>query len=854
MAPGTLFFRWLLHLYPAAFREEYGDEMTWALSERLRHEPAWHAWPRAVVDLLASATREHVDVTVRDVRVALRGLRRVPTLAAVIVTALALGIGANTAVFAVVRQVLWAPLPYASPERLAVVLQGGRGPIAPATLAELRSGIPAFSDVAGAELWGPTWTGAAHPERLRGMRVSANMWSLLGVPAAIGRTPGEAEARVLVLSDRFWRERFAGDRAVLGRTLVLEGEQYTVVGVMPPDFEFSPFWAKADAWGGLDLAARRDDRRGASLRAFARLRDGASLSVARQQVDALVARLVQQHPTDYRQLSLGTSGLQDRVTGDVAPLLWTLLVAVGCVLLVTCVNVASLLLARAMQRQHEMSVRTALGGRGAMITRQLLTESLVLAGLGALAGLGLAAWLVSIAPTLSRLGLPRLEAVALDWRVVVFAIVTSLATGVLFGLAPVWSIHRGLRLGTRGSTDGRGARRMRGAFVVAQVVIALVLVVAAGLLVRSFARLTRVDPGFDPAGTVAIEISTMSAPAWRSTRGEFFRLVAERMRAMPGVSAAAVVNHPPLAGDAWGIGAAIEGRDGQPPVRAIWRVSGPGFPETLRIPVRDGRTFTDRDVAGAPLVVLVNDRFVREYLPPGPAVGRRLNLADDDEPAEWRTIVGVIADVKQQEWAAPVDPEVHVPLAQSVEYTTSDRPHFAAMTLVARGSDPAGLASAVGDAIWSIDADLALGKPVLLADVMEAQIWRPRFASLLVSGFGLLALLLASTGIYGLVAHDATRRAREIGIRLALGSPVRAVRAMIIGRGMRLVAAGVLAGIAAAWVATRQMSYVLFEVPPGDVTVFVTAAALFLLVGAAASGVPAWRATRRDAVHALRGE
>ena len=855
MASRIFLYRWLLHLYPAAFREEYGDEMAWALAERLRHEPAWRVWPRAVADLAVSAAREHLDVTVRDVRVAVRGLLRVPALAGVIVLALAVGIGANTAVFTVVRQVLWEPLPYASPEQLNVVLQGGRGPIAPATLASLRQDVPAFADVAGAELWGPTWTGAAHPERLPGMRVTPNMWSLLGVPAALGRTPADGEPSVLVLSHRFWRERFAGDTGVLGRTLVLGGEAHTVIGVMPPGFEFSPFWAQADAWGVLDLTTRRDDRRGASLRAFARLRDGTPLDVARQQVKALQTRLVRQHPTDYRQLVLDTSALQERATGDVAPLLWTLLIAVGCVLLVTCVNVASLLLARAMQRQQEMSVRAALGGRGAMITRQLLTESLLLAGGGAVAGLGLAAWLVSIAPTLSRLGLPRLESVSLEWPMVAVSAASSLATGLLFGLAPAWSIRRGLRLGTRGSTAARGARRLRAAFVVAEVVIALVLVVAAGLLVRSFVRLARVDPGFDPAGTVAIDVSTMSAARWRTNRDQLFRLVVERARAVPGVSAAGVINHAPLTGDAWGTGAIVEGREHQPPVRAIWRVSGPGLLETLRVPLRDGRAFTDRDEAGSPPVVLVNERFVREYLPPGPAIGRRLTLADEGAPPQWRTIVGVLADVKQQEWAVPAEPELHVPLTQSVEFTTSDRPHFGAMTLVARASgDTARAAAALREAIWTIDADLALSRPVLLEDAIDAQIWRPRFASLIVSGFGLLAVLLAATGIYGLVAYDTSRRAREIGIRLALGSPVRAVRAMIVGRGLRLVVTGILGGVAIAWVATRRMAYVLFDVPPGDPAVFATAAVIFLIVGVAASVVPAWRATRREAVHALRGE
>jgi putative ABC transport system permease protein len=854
MTAATRCFRALLHAYPAAFREEYGDEMTWAFAERHAAEGAWRVWPATVLEVFSTAVREHLDVTRRDVRVAIRGLSRTPALTLVILLALAIGVGANTTVYTVVRQVLWAPLPYAEADRLAVVLEGGRGPLPPAIVADLREQVPAFEDVAAAELWGPTWTGGPHPERLPAMRVTPNLFALLGVPAAVGRTPTSGDARGVVISHRFWQERFGAARDVIGRELLLEGVPHPVLGVMPPAFAFSPFWARAEVWGPLDLAPRRDDRGGASLRTFARLRRGASMTTAQQQVAALDARLRAIHPVAHRDVHLQAQSLHAKVTGDVRPLLWTLLLAAACVLLVTCVNVASLLLARAVQRQPEMAVRVALGGRSPAISRQLLTESLLLATLGAAAGLALACWLVSLVPGLTRLGLPRIEDVSVDWRMATVAIALGMLTGLAFGLAPVWTTRRNLRLGPRGASESGRARRMRAGFVVGEVTLAVVLVVTAGLLVRSFQRLSTTDPGFQPEGLLAIEVSAHAAPAWRTNRGVLFEQVVERTRAVPGVTSAAVINHVPLAGDAWGMRPLIEGAPADARARAVWRVTGPGYPATAGIRLTDGRDFTPQDGEGAPLVVMVNDAFARQYLH-GVALGKRLSFTDEGEAATWRTVVGVVGDVRQQEWAAAPEPEVYVPLAQTPEYLNAPKAHFSAMTLVARTTgDPGTLAAAIRNGIWGVDADLALGKPITLADEAARQLWRPQFASMLVSGFGVLALLLAATGLYGLVAHDAGQRTREIGIRLALGAPLRAVIASVLGRGLGLVAAGLAFGVVTAVVATSRLRQLLFDLPPHDPLVFTSTVAIFLLVGVAASAVPAWRASRIDAARAVRNE
>ena len=854
MTLATRCFRALLHVYPAAFREEYGDEMAWAFAERGATERAWRLWPSTIVEILSTAAREHLDVTRRDVRVALRGFSRTPALTLVILLALAIGVGANTTVYTIVRQVLWAPLPYANADRLAVVLQDGRGPVAPAIVADLREQVPAFADVAAAELWGPTWTGGAHPERLPAMRVTPNLFALLGVPAQSGRTLAAGDERGVVISHRFWQERFGGARDVIGRELLLEGVSHPVLGVMPPTFAFSPFWARAEVWGPLDLSSKRDDRVSASLRTFVRLRPGVSIAAAQEQVAALDTRLRAVHPVAHRDVHLQAQPLHAKVTGDVQPLLWTLLLAAACVLLVTCVNVASLLLARAVQRQPEMAVRVALGGRSPAISRQLLTESFLLAATGAAAGLALACWLVSLVPSLTRLGLPRIEDVSVDWRMAVVAIALSALTGLAFGLAPVWTTRRNLRMGPRGASESRSARRMRGVFVIGEVTVAVLLVVTAGLLVRSFQRLSNADPGFRPQGLVAIEVSAHASPTWRANRGVLFEQIVDRTRAVAGVTSAAVINHVPLAGDAWGSRPLIEGAPTDARAHAVWRVTGPGYPATAGIHISDGRDFTRQDGAGAPLVVMVNDAFSRQYLD-GDALGKRLSFTDDDEVAVWRTVVGVVGNVRQQEWAAPAEPEVYVPLAQTPDYIDSPKPHFASMTLVARTTgDPRLLAASIQDAMWTIDADLALGKPIALSDAAARQLWRPRFASLLVSGFGVLALLLAATGVYGLVAHDASRRTREIGIRLALGAPLHGVMTSVLGRGLGLVAGGLALGVGTALLAASRLRQLLFDLPPHDPLVFTSTVLIFLLVGVAASAVPAWHASRVDAARAVRSE
>lgn len=847
-------YRWLLRLYPAAFRDEYGEEMTWAFAEQLRRDGPWRAWPRAAADALRTAVRTQADVTSRDVRVAVRSLVLAPALASVAILVLAFGIGASTAVSTITRQVLWTPLPYAASEQLGVVLQEGRFPVSPAQVSAVAAGTSSFARVEVAESWGPVWTGGDHPQHLRALRVSPSLFATLGVPARFGRTfTSTGDDRSVVVSHGFWQTHLAGAPDVLGHELVLDQAAYTIVGVMPPTFVFSPFWAEGELFVPLDLPSRGDST-AQSLRAFVRLQSDATWARAQAELAAVTSRLREQNPEAHRDLALRVTPLQEQVTGDIRPLLLMLLAAVGCALLVTCVNVASLLLVRATQRESEMAVRTAIGAGTSALTRQLLTEGLVLAGVGTLLGLVVARWLVSSAATLTLRGVPRLDVVAIDTGTLTAAAALGLLCGVIFSLAPAWSLRRRLAMGTRGTLEAAGAGAMRRVFVVAQVALALLLVVGAGLVARGFVRLTRVAPGFDVERVLSMQVSAVASSRWRENRGALFTQLRERLARVPGIVSTGVVNHLPLAGDAWGAGLWIEGREATGRVRAVYRVAEPGYLETMRMTLVTGRDISPQDTMEAPAVALVNAAFAREYLNDA-ALGRRLSMTGDNEPRAWLTIVGIVGDVKQQEWSAPVEPEIYLPLQQSPAFTSGRGPALSGMTLVARTEgDPLALAEAAQRAVWEVDGELAVSNVLSLEQAMSTQLARPRVASVLMVGFGVAALLLAATGIYGVVAFDARRRTREIGLRLALGARRSSVVGLVLSRGLVLVGTGLVIGLVAAVFAMRLLSQALYDVSVRDPLVFGLSTVLFLVVGVAACLSPAVRAARLDPVDALRRE
>jgi putative ABC transport system permease protein len=800
---------------------------------------------------------------VQDLRFAVRGLRRTPGFTAAAVATLALGIGVTTAIFSVVNALLLRPLPYREPDRIVTALHGGNAPVAPADFLDWRAQSRSYQHAAAAQFWGPTLTARGAPEVIApAMQVTADLFAVLGVEPLLGRTfragddrPGAAPA--VVLSHRLWRQRFAADPHLVGQTLTLDGRGYTVIGVMPRAFEFAPFWVrKAELWTPLDLTSRAQDRRGESLRLFGRLAPGVSRDQAQAETDAIWRRLQARYPADTRA-DVVLTPVHDKAVGKIRQPLLVLLAAVGFVLFIACANVANLLLARSAGRRREIGIRTSLGARPARLVRQLLTESLVLALAGGAVGVLLAHGGVAALVALGPRDLPRLETVAVDGTALAVTLLVSLLTGVGFGLAPALQLARGtlsgaLRDGGRGATEGRG----RGVLVVCQVALALVLLTGAGLMIRSFQRLRAVDPGFRVAHLLSVEVPRPPRdPLAPLTPGEqvdeaerrrgFARELLARIRALPGVEAASAVNHVPISGDVWMTALFVEGAPAPAPgaePHAVYRVSAPGYVQAAGLTLLRGRDFTDTDGPGAPGVALINEALARALWPHQDPLGQRIRLRDSGPNP--RQIVGVVKDARQREWAATPVPELYLPYLQNPS---------SGLTLVLRtAGEPQALAPAVQRAIAAVDPRLPLARPQVMDQVVAEALGQPRFNLLLLNAFAALALVLAAIGIYGVIAYGVSRRTREIGIRLALGSTSGQVLRLVMGRGLRLTAVGVVLGLGTALVTTRTMAALLFEVNATDGATFAAVAAAVVAVALLATFLPARRATAIDPATALR--
>ena len=634
-----------------------------------------------------------VENFVQDLRYGARALARTPGFTALAVITLALGIGANTAIFSVVNSVLLNPLAYHDPERLVTLLHSGLDPVAPANFEDWRDQSRCFERMGAAEYWTPNLTGTDAPEHINGLRLTQSIFPLLGVAPLMGRTftanedqPG-AEHEV-VLSYRLWQRRFNSDSQVLGKQIVLNGQGYTVIGVMPAGFQFAPFWAtRAELWAPLALGVRAAARESNSLRVFARMKPGVTLRQVRAEIAGLTARLEQQYPGTNRDVVV--TPLKQNVVGDVEAPLLLVLCGVGFVLLIACANVAHMLLARTADRQREIAVRTALGaGRGRVVT-QFLTENLLLATLGAGSGLLLALWGVKALVALSPAAIPRLDTVSVDQHAILFLLAVTVITAALFGLAPAMQATAGnlsgaLKEGGRGGSDGVRRNRLRGFLVASEFALAFVLLIGAGLMIRSFFALQAVDPGFNPHHVLSMVVSVAgSQEAAPERRENFYRELMTKVRNVPGVESVGGINHLPLAGDIWGFPFAIEGRPKPKPGGApigIYRVVMPGYFETMRLPIERGRTITAADDMRAPRVIVVNQRAAAKYWPGEDAVGKRISLDDKT----WLTIVGVTANARQRDWAAPVSPELYVPALQNTDFLTNPGTHMSYVTLVLR--------------------------------------------------------------------------------------------------------------------------------------------------------------------------
>jgi predicted permease len=803
----------------------------------------------------------------QDVRYGLRLLRRSPGFSAVAILTLALGIGASTAVLSVVDAILLQPLGYADPGRLVVLLHDEDGPVAPANYLDWKARTRSFESMGAAEYWTPNLTSGAFPEKAWAIRMTPEILPMLGVRPLAGRffLPEEAASgrdHVVVIGEGIWRQRFGADPGILGRPIRLDGEPYTVVGVMPASFQFAPFWAtEARMWAPLDLSARASNREAQSLRVFARLRPGVSIAAARQEVAAVTGALEREFPGTNRDVQV--IGLRDKVVGDVRPALWVLLGAVGLVLLIACANVASMLLSRASARQKEIALRAALGASRGRTIRQLLTESLVLAAAGGLAGAALGAWALRFLLALAPPSIPRLQDVHLDPQVLVATFAISLATGVVFGLAPalqasVVGPRDALQEGSGGGASREGGR-LRLAFVAGEMAIAIVLLVGAGLMLRSFLALQAVDPGFNPRGVVTMEVSVagtrQAAPARRAA---LYRELVERLAAAPGVVAAGAINHIPIAGDIWGYPYAVEGRPkpgpGESPM-ATYRAVLPGYFAAMRIPILRGRDVAWTDDLGAPGVVVVNEHLARRVWPGEDPIGRRITLDDVGPNASWLTVVGVVKNAVRGDWAAPPEDEIYLSVLQNRTLLESPQPMAAYITLVARSAgDPAALTPSLVATVRAVDPTLPVSEVRTMSHIVELANGRARFQALLLAIFAGAAALLAAVGIYGVMSYAVSRRTREIGVRMALGAAPGSVLRLVVAQGMAVALAGTGAGLLAALGLSRLMEGLLFGVGSTDPATYAGVAGLLLVIALLASYLPARRAARIDPTSALRSE
>ena len=792
---------------------------------------------------------------VNDLRFAARTLRRSPGFALVAVLTLAVGIGATTAIFSVLHAVVLRPLPFPEPERLAwlseVTPSGEDFSTSEPTFLDFRERARSFSRLAALTDRPVTLRGEREPQRLRGVAVTPDFFAALGVAPVLGRgfLPEEEapDAAAAVLSHALWTSRFGADPRVVGRSLDLGGEAVPVVGVMPEGF-VSP--GDAEIWLPLAPSAGAD-RGDHALSMVGRLAPGVSAEAAATEMRAIAARLGERYPESNGGWSVRLAPLRERmIGGELTRTMWVLMGAVGLLLLLMCANLANLLLARGVSRRREMGLRAALGAGRGRLAGQLLAESLLLAGAGGAAGLLVAAWGVPLLKLLLPPSTPRLAGIGVNGTVLSFALAASAGCALLFGLFPALQasssdVRTALREGSRGSAAA--GRRVRDALVVGEVALAMTLLVAAALLAGSFLRLRAVDTGFAEEEVLAVPL-TLPGPQFeeRGEMGRFLSAVEARLREIPGVASVGATNVAPLGGGGTVVNLSVEGRPsgpGETPF-ARWRSVTPGFFGAAGVSLLRGRLLDPTDYApDAPAAIVVTQAFARRLFPGEDPVGRRVAMGVNG--TNWRTVVGVVGDVRDTRLAEAPQPLFFLPEVGGWPWMT---------LLVRTSSDPAALAPAVRRAIWSLDPALAIPTVEPISAARREAVAGPRLNLLLMAAFAAVALLLAGLGVYGIMSHSVLQRTREIGIRIALGArPWRMLR-MVLGRGVRLVAAGVALGAAAALVFARLLAALLFETPPSDPATLAGTAALLAAVGLASAWVPARRAARADPMEALRHE
>lgn len=806
-----------------------------------------------------------MDFFCQDLKYGVRLLLKSPHFTVVTILTIALGVGANTAIFSVVNGVLLRPLPYDNPEQLVRVWgtseRAGtlRGNISEMDFLDFRAQNQVFEDI-GAFNWtggGATLSGPDGPERLRLVFVSSSFFPLLGVEPQLGRTflPEEDQPgneRVTVLSHGLWARRFGSDPEVVGRTLVLNGIEYTVVGVTPQDFvhpEPAP-GQEPELWIPLAIDVGLQNRGGRYLRSIARLKEGVSLRRAQEQMNDLTETLERQYPDSNRGRGVQLEALHQAIVGDVRTALLLLMAAVGLVLLIACANVANLFLSKTASRQREMAIRSAVGADRSRLVRQVLTESVLVSLLGGAVGVFLALGATDALMSLAAGSIPLNESSGLDIRVLTFTLALSVTAGLLFGSAPALAVSRArlsesLKEAATSVSAASRQNRARSLLVVLEIVLSVVLVVGAGLLIKSFSRLGRVDTGFRTEKLITMSLSLPPARYEEPARqAMFYRRFLERLHSVPGVESAAVINYPPLARGHSCDAFSLDDRPPFPPGAvpcAEYRRISPGYFRTLGVPLLQGRVFEEGDDKGAPPVAIIDETLARRFWREGDALGRRVTSHRVS-----REVVGIVGSVRH------FGPEHEAP--QSLYVPQMQDPVGWQTLVIWTATEPSSLLRSVRSEVGAMDPEL----PVFGIQTMDGLLYRsvaqPRFRTLLLGNFAAAALILAAVGVYGVVSYTVGQRSHEIGIRMALGAQRADIISMITGRGMLLALIGLAVGIPAAFVATRTISSLLFDVSRADTAIYFAVAAVLSLTALVACYVPAHRASKTDPLTALRYE
>lgn len=790
-----------------------------------------------------------METIIKDMRYGIRVLARNPAFTVVVLIVLALGIGANAAIFSVVNAVLLRPLPYKNADRLVMIN------VSMPDYRDIKESNQVFEDIAvyASNLYNlPSDQDA---EQIRGAIVSPSFFSLLSQPA-IGRTFTEEDdrARLAVISYSLWQKQFGGVQDILGKTVHLSGNAHTIIGVMPREFQFPSTDFKVWVTMGSALSQRPEQAENRTLRIFRALgllKSGIIIEQAQSEMDAISEKLQQQFPNTNAGVNIRLTALNERLLGDVRPALLIILGTVALVLLIACANVANLMLARTTARERELAIRNALGaGRGRLLS-QLLTESLLLSIAGGAAGLLLAAWIVETIPSLGIEALPRAEFIRIDGLVIFFTLSISLLTGLIFGVAPAMQaakpdLVQSLKEGAKGS-ESRRQGRLRSAIIIAEVAVSLVVLIGTGLMMKSFARLTSVDPGFKSERllTFTVALAEYDAP---EQRAQFAAKVIDEIKRLPGVEkvGGGTGLPPDIAQRVTRF--EVEGREITDPQErsAYFLAISSDYFRALGAELTEGRAFDERDNISAPEVVIIHESFARRLFPDEDPVGKRIKLINPEHKSDWRTIVGVVKDIKYSGLDDEDQPAIYTPFAQT--------PFLWSYIFVRTTGDPTQLTASVASAVKSANPNLVAAGIRPMEQLLNQSVARERFNLILFGSFAALALVLAAVGIYGVISYSVAQRTREIGIRVALGASRMDVLRLIIGRGAILTVTGVVVGLAASFALTRLMSSLLFDVSTTDPLVFISISVILIAVSLLASYIPARRAMKVDPIESLRYE